>query len=167
MLGKQVGVKEGVVDNAMTSLWNGLHLLFRVSLLLMLAASLVACGDDDEEVATDQDAVPAASAEGVNELPEGLEAATLEIADGAFDEDELTLQQGEPTVLQIVNGDDRPYEFLIEDLVAVQEIPAGGTTQIEFTTPNPGDYAGLLLDPEDESVVAEVTVRVQDAGGLQ
>jgi hypothetical protein len=156
-----------MVDNAMTLFRNGLNLLFRALMLLILAASLVACGDEDEEVATDQDAVPAASAEGVDELPEGLEAATLEIADGEFDEDELTLQQGEPTVLQIVNGDDRPYEFLIEDLVAVQEIPAGATAQIEFTTPNPGEYAGLLLDPEDESVVAEVTVRVQEAGGLQ
>ncbi|HEV2072778.1 MAG TPA: cupredoxin domain-containing protein [Thermomicrobiales bacterium] len=150
----------------MTTLRNGLGLLLRASVLLMLAASLVACGDEDE-VATDQDAVPAASAEGVDELPEGLEAAILEIEDGEFDEDELTLQQGEPTVLQIVNGDDRPYEFLIEDLVAVQSIPAGTTAQIEFTTPNPGDYAGLLLDPEDESVVSEVTVTVQDAGGLQ
>lgn len=156
-----------MVDNAMTSLRNGLSLLFRASLLLMLIASLVACGDEDEEVATDQDALPAASAEGVNELPEGIEAATLEIADGEFAEDRLTLQQGEPTVLQVANGDDRPYEFQIEDLVAAQSIPAGSTAQIEFTTPNSGDYTGQLLDAEDGTVLSEVTVTVQDAGGLQ
>lgn len=150
----------------MMSFRNGLVVFLRGVLLLMVVGSLVACGND-EEVATEREEVPDVSPMASDELPQDIEATSLEIVDGEFTVDELILHQGEPTELVVVNRDDESYLFLIEDLVFDQEIPADSTTEIGFTTPDSGTYTGQLLNAEDDSVVADVTVTVQEVGGLQ
>ena len=155
-----------MVNKAMTSFRSGLVLLLRGVMLLVVVGSLVACGND-EEVATDRVEVPDLSPMASDELPDDIESATLEIVDGEFAVEELILTQGEPTDLQVINLDDEAYLFRVEDLVADQEIPADSTTEIGFTTPDSDTYTGQLLDADGDSVLSEVTVTVQDAGGLQ
>lgn len=155
-----------MANKAMTLFRNGLVLFLRGVLLLVVVGSLVACGDE-EEVATEREEVPDPSPMAVNELPQGIEAASLEIVDGAFAVEELILRRGEPTDLLVINLDDESYLFRIENLVADQEIPADSTTEIGFTTPDPDTYTGQLLDADGDSVLSEVTVEVQEAGGLQ
>lgn len=136
----------------------------RIMVLLMAIAPLAACGTDDEEVATDREEVPDLTPEAANELPEGVETLAIEIEGGAFSVEEIVLTQGEPTELVIANGDDEAYEFTIGDLVTPQEIPAGQTVEIGFTTPDPDTYTGELLDSEGD-VVSELRVEVTGAGG--
>ncbi len=138
---------------------------FRIIVLIALLVPLVACGNDEEEVANEREEVPELSPEASDELPEGVETLTVEIEGGVFTVDEIVLQRGEPTELQIVNRDDTDYEFGIEDLVTAQEIPAGQTDEIGFTTPDADTFTGELRDPEEGSVISELRVDVTAAGG--
>lgn len=137
----------------------------RIVALLFVMVPLVACGDEEEEVATEREEVPDVTPEAADELPPGVETAQLVIEDGDFGVDELILQRGEPTELKVVNRDDEAYEFSIGDLVTPQEIPAGETVEIGFTTPDADTFTGELVDPDDGSVLSEITVDVQGAGG--
>lgn len=127
---------------------------------------LVACGDDDVEVATETLNVPEVTPGASDELPEGIEVASIEITDGTFGVDELLLQQGQPTVLDIVNNDDEDYTFRIGDLVGDTLIPAGTTVEIEFTTPTAETYEGELL-AADSTVLSEMRVIVQAPGAVE
>lgn len=138
--------------------------LLRILALMLAIAPLTACGSDEDEVATDREGVPEISPEAADELPEGVERVSIEIDNGAFGVEEISLHEGEPTQLVIVNGDDDAYVFAIEDLVAEQDIPAGETVEIGFTTPDAGTYTGELRDTE-ENVVSDVSVEVTGAGG--
>jgi hypothetical protein len=135
-------------------------------LLLISLLALVACGGEDEdETVTDPGRVIDVSPQAVDELPEDTEMATLEIADGAFVDDELLLLRGEPTILHVTNRDDQDYQFRIEGFVIAQAIPAESTTEISFTTPTTEDYTGELLDAEDDSVLDDIRVVIQPVTG--
>ena len=125
---------------------------------------LVACGDDDD-VATEREEIPAVTPGSNDEIPQGIEAATVSISDGAIGVDELMLQQGEPTELRIVNEDETAYTFEIQDLVASTSIPASTTTDVGFSTPSAGTFTGRLLDA-DGTVLDEFRVVVQAPGGV-
>ncbi len=92
-----------------------------------------------------------------DEIPEGIETATIEITDGAYGVDELLLQQDQPTVLDVVNNDDQAYTLEIADLVNDTEIPAGATAET---------YEGRLL-AEDGTVLSEMRVIVQAPGAVE
>ncbi len=134
-----------------------------VPLCLML---LVACGDEDEEVATDRLTAPEVTPGAIDELPQGIESASVEITDAEFGVDELLVQQGEPTVLDLINNDDEDYTFEIGDLVGDTPIPAGTTVEIEFTTPKAETYDGQLL-AADGTVLSEMRVIVQAPGAVE
>lgn len=151
--------------NVMRSIGNGWLRLLQGTLIVFLSGLLVACGDE-EEVATDREVVPDVTPAASDELPQGIEAATLEISDGEFVADELLLQQGEPTVLRVINSDDTAYQLEIGDLVPATSIPAGATTEVEFTTPKAGTYTGQL-QAEDGAPVSEFVVTVQPPGGVE
>ena len=142
----------------------GLRLVVLAPLLLGMLAG---CGDEDEEVATDREGIPTVTPTAVAALPDAIEEATLTIAGGAFGVDELVLQEDEPTVLHVVNADDRAYRFrIVEDLVTATPIAADGTTAVKFTTPLANVYEGQLLAAEDD-VVDTIRVVVQAAGGVE
>lgn len=143
-----------------------LAMLIRVAMTLALAGVLVACGDEEEDVATEDLNIPEISPESQDEVSQGVEEVSLTIVDGAFSEDELVLQQLEPSVVIVTNEDDTAYQFRIEDLVSSQEIPASSETNVEFTTPNAGTYTGELLSEDGETVLAEITVDVVGTGGV-
>ncbi len=145
----------------MTMRWKWL----RITILFLLMVPLAACGSADEEVATDRTGVPDVSPRAADELPQDVETAELVIEDGDFTVDELIVHRGDPTELDVVNRDDQAYQFAIKDLVTAQDIPAGETSTIGFTTPNAGTYSGQLLDPDSGDVLAEVSVIVDAAGG--
>jgi len=134
-----------------------------VPLCLML---LVACGDEDEEVATDRLTVPEVAPGASDELPQGIESATVEITNAEFGVDELLLQQAEPTVLDVVNNDEEDYTLQIGDLVGDTLIPAGTTVEVEFTTPTAETYEGRLL-AADGTVLSEMRVIVQAPGAVE
>lgn len=142
---------------------NSLARILLVPLCLML---LVACGDEDDEVATDRLTVPEVTPGASDELPQGIETATIEITDGAFGVEELLLQEDEPTALDVVNNDDEDYTFQIADLVGDTLIPAGATVEVEFTTPTADTYTGRLL-AEDGTVLSEMRVIVQAPGAVE
>jgi hypothetical protein len=72
----------------------------------------------------------------------------------------LTLIEGVPTVLHLVNADERDYLFRIDDLVAAREVPANALSVVEFTTPSAGERQAQLLDLETEAVLATIPVTV-------
>lgn len=137
---------------------------FRIVALLFVMVPLVACGEE-EEVATDREEVPEVTPDAADELPGSIETLSIEIEDGEFTTDEIIVQRGEPTELEVVNRDDEAYEFSILDLVTPQEIPAGETVVIGFTTPDPDVFTGELTDPDDGTVLSEIRVDVRGAGG--
>lgn len=139
--------------------------LVRILLLLpLLMAVLVGCGGT--KVASDRNTAPQVAPGASNKLPQGTEEATLKIAGGAFGSGKLRLQQGQPTTLHIVNGDNTAYRLKIEGLVIATAIPAGATTDVAFTTPKAGTYTGQLLAADNNSVLSEIQVTVQAPGGV-
>lgn len=147
----------------MRSVRNGWLRFLQATSILLLAGLLVACGE--EEVATDREVVPDVTPAASDELPQGIEAVTVEISDGEFVADELLLQQGEPTVLRVINSDDTAYQLEIGDLVPATAIPARATTDVEFSTPKAATYTGVLQG-EDGTPVSEFTVIVRAPGGV-
>jgi hypothetical protein len=143
--------------------WNRLR---RVLMLVALATALAGCGDK-EEVATDREAIPNASPTALAALPDDIEEATVLVESGTFLVEELVLSRGEPTVLHVVNADDRAYRLTItEDLVRPTLIAASGTTNVGFTTPDADVYEGQLLAAERDNVLDTVRVVVQAVGGI-
>lgn len=134
------------------------------SILTILLVSLAGCGD--KEVATEPTTVPVEVSPGAsNQEPAQAEEATLDIRDGEFSNAELILQKGDPTILEVVNHDDTPYQLRIEGLVSAQSIAASDTTQIEFTTPTADTYTGQLLGADDSKVLDEISVVVEAPSG--
>lgn len=131
---------------------------------IALGPFLVAgCGEDDE-VAREREAVPSVTPTALAGLPGGVEVAELTIVDGEFDVGELILQEDEPTVLNIVNHDDRTYRFRIGDVLTPTEIAADTTTRLEFTTPNPNHSTGQLLAANTDDVLDEINVLILAPG---
>jgi hypothetical protein len=138
------------------------------AVVLLIVLDGCVFGGEGSEVATDQVRIPEVTAAALPLLPEGIEETTIVITHGAFDVESVLLQEGEPTVLHVVNTDDRAYRLRIgEDLVTFTMIAAGTTTDVKFTTPNANSYDGHLLAAEGDEVVDTVRVRVQSPGGLQ
>lgn len=121
---------------------------------------------DDESIATDREALPEAAPSSLDDLPDDIEEATLPIAGGAFEVDELLLRADEPTVLHVANGDGRPYLLAIGDLLPASAIAADGITNVEFTTPNARTLEGALLDVDGEAVLDTVRIVIQAPGGV-
>ena len=142
-----------------------MNLRFALLGVLMLAGS--ACIEDDTEVARDPVRVPTVTPTAIAALPGGIEVAQLAINDGSFVVEEVVLQQLEPTILEVINHDDRPYRLRIGDLLTVTEIPADTTRRIEFTTPSAMIYTGELVAAESDDVLDEVFVTVQDEGATE
>lgn len=127
------------------------------------AALLVGCGDE-EETATDRDTIPEVTPGANDELPGDIESATVTITDGEFDVDEISVTQGAPTELNIVNQDSDAYTFEVEGLVTGQTIEANATTEVGFTTPDDGTFDGRLSDA-DGTTVDEFQILVVGPGG--
>ena len=141
----------------------------RMSVLApLLLVLLAAGGDGDEEVATEREGVPTAPPTTLAALPDDIGEATVEIASGAFGVEELTLQENEPTLLHVVNNDDRAYRFrIVEDLVTATAIAPRATTDVGFTTPRANVYEGQLLPAAGEEVLDAVRVVVLGPGGVE
>ncbi len=130
-----------------------------IALLLIALVVLTGCGDESE-VAEEREVVPNVTAVALDALPEGVEVVDLLIEDGELQTEEIVLQEDEPTVLRVSNGDDQRYALRIGDLLTATELPAGEVTTVELTTPLPQEYVGELLTEEDEEVVDAVPVLV-------
>jgi hypothetical protein len=105
-----------------------------------------------------------AEAEPLAPLPSTVEVTGVVIVDGTFAADELNLVEDVPTVLHVVNGDDRDYRFRIDDLVATTPLPANQLTVIELTTPSAGTFTGQLLVADDDTEVDSLPVTVAPPG---
>ena len=137
-------------------------------ILLPLLVALAACGDSDEELATEREGVPTVPPTTLAALPDDIGEATLAITGGAFGVEELLLQEDEPTLLHVVNNDDRAYRFrVVEDLVTLTPIAPRATTDVGFTTPKANVYEGQLLPAEGEETLDTVRVVVLGPGGLR
>lgn len=139
-------------------------------LTVLLVPTLTGCsvGDSDEEVVTERENPALVTPSALVEVPPSTEEATIHIAAGPFGEELLILQEDEPTVLHVVNGDETAYRLWIgEALLTTTAIPAAAVTDVGFTTPNAAEYEGSLLAAEDDTVLDTVVVRVQSAGAVQ
>jgi len=130
------------------------------AIALLLAASVLACGDDDTEVARDPVRPSDASPTALAEVPGSVEVAQVTIDEGAFGVEEVVVQRLEPTIIRVDNQDDQAYRLRIDELLAPAEIPPGTVTDVEFTTPSEGRYDGALLAAEDDEVLAAIVVTV-------
>lgn len=135
------------------------------SVALAAVTILSACADESE-VATEAEGIPTATLTAIDEVPADIGAVSLAVSGGAVGTDELVLQQGNPTILHVVNDDDQPYRLRIGDaLVNDVEIAAGDSTEIAFTTPKASTYDGKLLSMNG-TVLDEFRVIVQEPGGV-
>lgn len=144
--------------------------LTSVLTVLLIGLTLSGCvvGDSDEETATERDGPLPVTPDALDEAPEGVGEATITITGGELVEELLTLQEDEPTILHVVNGDETAYRLWIgEDLVITTTIPAAVTTDVEFTTPNAAVYEGRLLAADDDTVLDTMVVRVQSPGAVE
>jgi hypothetical protein len=136
------------------------------AVLVGVTLLLAGCGFGRGEVALDKGSTSSGSPTALAGVPQNITEARLEVANGGFGEDRLVLQQDEPTVLHVVNGDDQAYRFqVVPDLVAAKEIAPAKTTDVEFTTANAGAYEGQLLAAAGEDVIDKIEVVVQAPGG--
>jgi hypothetical protein len=147
------------------SISQGGRALLRLAVLLVLPLVLVGClHQEDREGATEREVVPETTPTALADLPQGIEAAELVVEDGDFAVEELNLLAGEPTDLRVANRDSRAYRLQIEDLVVATPIAANATSEVEFTTPNPGEFEGQLLAEEEDEVLDTLRVVVRSAG---
>lgn len=134
-----------------------------VMVLLLLSGCIFGDSETSEELVGSTNVTPSA----IGALPEDIGEVTITIADGAFDVENVLLQEGQPTVLHVVNNDDRAYRLKIgESLVAAEPIAASTTTDIQFTTPNADIFDGELLAEETDEVIATIEVVVRAPGGV-
>ena len=90
-----------------------------------LALLLSACGGDSSAVTTVDPNPPATSAAGGT-----AEQQTVTISDFAFDPSELTISG--PTTIEVVNEDDAPHSFTLDDDSASQEVQGGATATVDI-----------------------------------
>ncbi len=142
----------------------------RVMAVVMLSLVMVfaaACGDDDDdqaEVADQADQPFTASPTAIAGQESDTEELTLVVENGEFDESDIELMEGRPTILLVENRDDEAYRLNIGDLVVNEGIPAGTTTRVEFTTPVVEDYEAELLPAEGDEALDTMQVRVIGPG---
>lgn len=86
--------------------------------------------------------------------PQDIQELRITVADGRFDSDRYSAQSS-PARL-IVTTVDGPYTLSIDPLLGPTELPAGGTTEIGLTLPNPGDYTMRLSGGGDATAVLNV-----------
>jgi hypothetical protein len=133
--------------------------------LLSVILTLAACSSSEQLIARERQPAPRVTPTALATVPEGIEGTTLTITDATFETEQLLLQEDEPTVLTVVNRDNRAYCLLIEQLVDGQPIDAATTTHVNFTTPEVGPYAGQLLEAISDTVLASLRVVVEAASG--
>jgi hypothetical protein len=92
------------------------------------------------------------------------EEIEISITDGTFDTREIRLVADVATIMHITNNDDQDYVLRIGDLVVGEDIPAGQTTEINFTTPVASEYQAELLDGPGGEILDTVLVSVDPAG---
>jgi len=129
---------------------------------LFLASGLAGADDAAAAGAPAPGAAPIPAA--AHDAPAAARIAGLPITDGEFGLDQLALRQGVPTVLHVVNGDDRGYELRIGDLVTPTLIPANQVTLVEFTNPTPISYRAELRPAGEETVLDTMEVVVLEPG---
>lgn len=141
--------------------------VFRLSIVtsVLLVFSVACMGNDTEVAETDQGVT--ASPTALAELPADIEVANITIKDGMFSVAEVIVQQGTPSILDVVNQDDRAYRLKIDDLVAPTDIAADATTRVSFTTPKVDRYQAELLASDSDDVLAQITLNVIGPGGTQ
>jgi len=136
-------------------------------LVLVLGASLmlVACQDDNDEVAQETDRDVIGSPTSAPGLEQDIEEISIEIEDGALTSDGIEVTQERPTVMTITNHDDVAYQFQIESLVSATLVPASDSVTIEFTTPVSEEYSASLLPESGGESLDTMTVQVTDPTG--
>lgn len=134
---------------------------------LFLAPRLAGEGSDAAPTAALGETDPAPLPTAAANVPPESDVRAIAIVDGRFGVAELSLQQGEPTVLHVVNGDDRAYRLRIRDLVTVTPIAPRAATTVEFTTPVVARYEGELLAADTDTVLDTVPVVVLGPGGIR
>jgi hypothetical protein len=97
----------------------------------------------------------------------GQETIEVTVSNGEFDARELRVQQNVATMLFVNNEDDQEYVLRIGDLVVDMPIAAGGTTEINFTSPVAEDYEAELINGADQETLDSIALIVVPAGGTQ
>ncbi len=141
-------------------------MLLGTALLAAVILAVLASRDDEAEVATEREDVPETTPTALAALPGGVEETALTVQGGAFAVNELVLQEGEPTELDVVNGDGVPYRLRIGDLITPTPIDANGVTVVKFTTPIASTYEGQLLAAEGDEVLDTLRVVIRSPGGV-
>jgi len=99
-------------------------------------------------------------------VPPGVEAATLTNQGGAFLEHDLSFEVIQPTILNVVNRDDRGYQLqVVPNLVDPKAIAASATTHLDLTDPDAGTDEMQLLAADGGQVVARLSVDVETPQG--
>jgi hypothetical protein len=85
---------------------------------------------------------------------------------GKFDEQQLALQQNQPTILYINPRDGQGYQFqIVPNLVDATAIAAATPTKIEFTGPSGTADEAQLPSEDGSQVLARMPVEVQRPAG--
>lgn len=137
-----------------------------------MAASLSACGDEDDVDGNNPGSEPNEAVENIQDvgtpvgqaqqggLPQDAESTQVSISNGELDPSDIEGQVGVSYVL-VVTGDGSPHTLAIEGIVTETPINAQGETEVAFTVPERETGAvPILLDGQEAGQFT-----VQGAGG--
>jgi len=120
----------------------------RLAVLLVTVALLAAaCGGDDDDSGSNGD--------GNGEV----ESQSIEVtaAGFAFDPSTIEAEPGQEVTVTLVNNDEAPHTFTVEDLDASVQAAGGESADVTFTAPDSGSV-GFLCEIHPEQMTGEITV---------
>ena len=119
----------------------------RLAVLLVTAALLAAaCGGDDDD-------------SGNGDGSGGGEAQSVEVtaANFAFDPTTIEAEPGQDVTVTLVNDDEAPHTFTVEDLDVSVEAQGGESAEVTFTAPDSGSV-GFMCEIHPEQMTGEISV---------
>lgn len=142
---------------------------FRIVMTIgFVAIWIAACEFDDDSPSSKEnpmvEGAPPSPTAGMAP-PERAEELTLTIEGGTFNEDSLSVQQDELTVIHVENKDDRAYRVRFGEVVAMEEIAPSATTDVAFNAPNTVQVDGQLLAADSDTVLDTIQFTVQSPSG--
>jgi|GEM_PF-5217026 len=86
--------------------------------------------------------------------PQDIQELRIAVEDGRFGSDRYDAQSRATRMYVTTQGG--PYMLVIENLLQPQSLRANGTTEIELTLPNPGEYTMRLTEGGEATAVLNV-----------
>ncbi|MEO8287048.1 MAG: hypothetical protein ABI670_11510 [Chloroflexota bacterium] len=146
-------MRNSLTDPAKGAVRSSLRLYGTLAVLLLVAIFSTACGDDSKN-ATQGGNPSGVAPSDAGKLPQNIQRLEINVSDGKFEHDRYDMQQG--AVQLVITATGGPYTFMVEKLIAAQELPASAKTTIGVNVPNPGEYIMKLTGQGEGTAILNV-----------